>query len=211
MTTNVNRQITLASRPVDYPVESDFNLVEAPIPEPQEGEVLVQAIWLSLDPYMRGRMRDVRSYATPVELDQVMVGGVAGRVIRSRTPALAEGDIVEGPLGWQEYAISDESRLRMVDQGLGPLSTALGVLGMPGMTAYFGFLHVGQPRPGDTVVSTPAGKASSSSLLRSLQSTAGRSNTCPHPIGAARRRSCRSFSIRLPPQSERQHDCRMSQ
>jgi len=159
MTTNVNRQITLASRPVDYPVESDFNLVESPIPEPQEGEVLVQAIWLSLDPYMRGRMRDVRSYATPVELDQVMVGGVAGRVIRSRTPALAEGDIVEGPLGWQEYAISDESRLRMVDQGLGPLSTALGVLGMPGMTAYFGFLHVGQPRPGDTVVISAASGA----------------------------------------------------
>lgn len=159
MTENVNRQITLASRPVDYPQESDFNLVESPIPEPREGEVLVQAIWLSLDPYMRGRMRDAQSYATPVELDQVMVGGVAGRVIKSRTPAFSSGDIVEGSLGWQEYAISDESKLRKVDLSLGPLSTALGVLGMPGMTAYFGFLHIGQPRPGDTVVISAASGA----------------------------------------------------
>ena len=159
MANTLNHQIKLASRPVNYPTESDFSLVESPLPEPGEGEVLVQALWLSLDPYMRGRMRDERSYATPVELGQVMVGGVAGRIIQSRTPAFSEGEIVEGPLGWQEYAVSDGRNLRRVDLGLGPLSTALGVLGMPGMTAYFGFLNVGQPKTGDTVVVSAASGA----------------------------------------------------
>ena len=159
MPNTVNRQVKLASRPVNAPTESDFSLVESPVPQPGEGEVLVQVLWLSLDPYMRGRMRDERSYATPVELGQVMVGGVAGRIIQSRTPAFSEGEIVEGPLGWQEYAVSDGRNLRKVDLGLGPLSTALGVLGMPGMTAYFGFLNVGQPRTGDTVVVSAASGA----------------------------------------------------
>ena len=152
MAKDVNRQITLLASPVNYPQESDFSLVESPIPEPGEGEVLLQAIWLSLDPYQRGNM-------TPVELGQVMVGGVASRIIRSRTPAFREGDIVEGPLGWQEYALSDGTNLRKVDLGLGRLSTSLGVLGMPGMTAYFGLLNVGQPRPGDTVVVSAASGA----------------------------------------------------
>ena len=159
MAGNVNRQITLGSRPVNYPRESDFALLETPIPEPGEGQVLVETLWLSLDPYMRGRMRAAHAYATPMELGQVIVGGVVGRVIRSRTPAFSEGEIVEGSLGWQEYAVSDGSNLRRVDLGLGPLSTALGVLGMPGMTAYFGFLEVGQPRAGDTVVVSAASGA----------------------------------------------------
>ena len=159
MPNNINRQIKLVSRPVNYPMESDFSLVESPMPQPGEGEVLIQSLWLSLDPYMRGRMRDERSYATPVELGQVMVGGVAGRIIQSRTPAFREGEIVEGSLGWQEYAVSDGRNLRRVDLGLGPLSTALGILGMPGMTAYFGFLNIGQPRTGDTVVVSAASGA----------------------------------------------------
>ena len=159
MANTVNRQIKLASRPVNYPVESDFSLVDSPLPQPGEGEVLVQALWLSLDPYMRGRMRDERSYATPVELGQVMVGGVVGRIIQSRTPAFSQGEIVEGPLGWQAYAVSDGRNLRKVDPSLGPLSTALGVLGMPGMTAYFGLLNIGQPRAGDTVVISAASGA----------------------------------------------------
>ena len=159
MPNTINRQIKLASRPVSYPTESNFSLVESPLPQPGEGEVLIQALWLSLDPYMRGRMRDERSYATPVELGQVMVGGVAGRIIQSRTPAFREGEIVEGSLGWQEYAVSDGRNLRRVDLGLGPLSTALGILGMPGMTAYFGFLNIGQPRTGDTVVVSAASGA----------------------------------------------------
>ena len=159
MAGDVNQQITLGSRPVNYPRESDFALLETPIPGPGEGQVLVQTLWLSLDPYMRGRMRAAHAYATPMELGQVIVGGVVGRIIRSRTPAFSEGEIVEGSLGWQEYAVSDGSNLRRVDLGLGPLSTALGVLGMPGMTAYFGFLEVGQPRTGDTVVVSAASGA----------------------------------------------------
>ena len=156
MTDNVNRQIRLAARPANYPKESDFNLAESPIPEPREGEVLVRSIWLSLDPYQRGRMKADHPYATPMELGQVIIGGVVGKIVQSRTPAFTVGEIVEGSLGWQEYAVSNGSDLRRVDPGLGPLSTALGILGMPGMTAYFGFLEVGQPRPGDTVVVSAA-------------------------------------------------------
>jgi hypothetical protein len=159
MTTAVNRQITLAARPVGYPKESDFALVVSPVPQPREGEVLVRALWLSLDPYQRGRMSTARSYAAAVELGEVIVGGVVGRVVESRTPAFTPGDIVEGRLGWQEYAVSDGRDLRKVDPSLGPLSTALGVLGMPGMTAYFGFLEVGLPKPGDTVVISAASGA----------------------------------------------------
>lgn len=154
-----NRRITLKSRPDGYPQPSDFELVEEPIPQPQEGEVLVKAIWLSLDPYMRGRMNDVQSYAPSVQLGSVIVGGVVGRVVESRTPAFAAGDLVEGPLGWQQYATSDGRNLRRVDAGLGPLSTALGILGMPGMTAFFGLLNVCEPKPGDTVVVSAASGA----------------------------------------------------
>ncbi len=159
MTNTLNRQIQLSARPANYPKESDFDLVESPVPEPREGEVLVKAIWLSLDPYQRGRMRASHPYATPMELGQVIVGGVVGKIVRSRTPAFTVGQVVEGPLGWQEFAVSDGNNLRRVDPSLGPLSTALGILGMPGMTAYFGFLEIGQPRPGDTVVVSAASGA----------------------------------------------------
>jgi len=155
----VNREIVLASRPDEIPSESDFRAVESPIPSPSEGEVLVRTMWLSLDPYMRGRIRDAPSYSPPVQIGEVMVGGIVGEVIESRTPAFQAGDIVNGSLGWREYATSDGSDLRKVDRGLGPLSTALGVLGMPGMTAYFGLLDVGQPEPGDTVVVSAASGA----------------------------------------------------
>ena len=159
MTANINHQIILAARPANYPTESDFNLIESPVPEPGEGEVLVRTIWLSLDPYQRGRMRANHPYATPMDLGQVIIGGVVGRIIESRTPIFKVGEIVEGSLGWQEYAISDGSNLRRVDPGLGPLSTALGILGMPGMTAYFGFLEIGRPQPGETVVVSAASGA----------------------------------------------------
>ena len=159
MTKDVNRQVVLASRPVGYPRESDFELTETPAPRPREGEVLVKAMWLSLDPYQRGRMRAARSYAAPVEVGEVLTGGVVGRVLESRTPAFDDGDIVEGSLGWQSYAVSDGHGLRKVDTSMGPTSYALGVLGMPGMTAYFGLLDVGLPRPGDTVVVSAASGA----------------------------------------------------
>ncbi len=159
MSTEINHQITLAVRPDGYPNESDFKQVESPVPQPGGGEVIVRAIWLSLDPYQRGRMRDAQSYATPVALGEVVVGGIVGRVVKTRTPAFAVGDIVEGSLGWQDYGISDGRNLRKVDTGLGPISTAIGILGMPGMTAYFGFLDVAEPNPGDTVVVSAASGA----------------------------------------------------
>ncbi|MCH7745543.1 MAG: NADP-dependent oxidoreductase [Chloroflexi bacterium] len=159
MSSAINRQITLAARPDGYPSESDFKQVESPVPQPGEGEVVVRTIWLSLDPYQRGRMRDAQSYAVPVALGEVIVGGIVGRVVETRTPAFAVGDIVEGSLGWQDYGVSDGRNLRKVDTKLGPISTAIGVLGMPGMTAYFGFLDVAEPKPGDTVVVSAASGA----------------------------------------------------
>lgn len=159
MISEINRKVTLKSRPDGYPALSDFELLEQPIPQPQEGEALIRTIWLSLDPYMRGRMRDTASYAPSVQVGDVIVGGVVGQVIESRTPAFAVGEIVEGPLGWQEYATSDGRNLRRIDTALGPLSTALGVLGMPGMTAYFGFLDICEPKPGETVVVSAASGA----------------------------------------------------
>ena len=159
MTSEINRRVVLASRPTAYPEPQHFRIEEVPIPRPREGEALVKVIWLSLDPYMRGRMREGPSYATPVAVGGVMTGGVVGRVIESRSPEVQVGDIVEGSLGWQEYAVSRPGALRKVDTELAPISTAIGVLGMPGMTAYFGFLEVGQPEVGDTVVVSAASGA----------------------------------------------------
>ncbi len=155
---DTNLQVVLAARPTGYPDPSDFEVVEAPIPEPGPGEILVRALYLSLDPYMRHRMDDARSYASPAPLGEVMIGGIVGEVAASRRAGWNEGDIVEGRLGWQQYAISDGSGLTRIDPKLAPISTALGVLGMPGLTAYFGLLEVARPRPGDTVlVSAAAG------------------------------------------------------
>ena len=159
MSTEPNRRIVLAERPAAYPEPKHFRLEDVPIPQPDEGEALVETIWLSLDPYMRGRMREGPSYATPVQIGEVMTGGVVGRVVKSRTPELAVGDIVDGSLGWQEYAVARPGALRKVDPDLAPISTAVGVLGMPGMTAYFGFLDVCEPEVGDTVVVSAASGA----------------------------------------------------
>ena len=159
MSSDINRRVVLAERPAAYPEPKHFRLEEVPIPQPNEGEALVETIWLSLDPYMRGRMREGPSYATPVQIGGVMTGGVVGRVVESRTPDIAAGDIVDGSLGWQEYAVARPSSLRKVDPGLAPISTAVGVLGMPGMTAYFGFLDVCEPEVGDTVVVSAASGA----------------------------------------------------
>ena len=159
MSSEINRRIVLAERPAAYPEHKHFRLEEVPIPKPNEGEALVETIWLSLDPYMRGRMREGPSYATPVQIGGVMTGGVVGRVVESRTPELSVGDIVDGSLGWQEYAVSRPGALRKVDPDLAPISTAVGVLGMPGMTAYFGFLDVCEPEVGDTVVVSAASGA----------------------------------------------------
>jgi NADPH-dependent curcumin reductase len=155
----MHRQVRLAARPVGYPKETDFRLVESPVPEPGTGEFLVRVIYLSLDPYMRGRMSDARSYVPPVTLGDVMEGGTVGEVVRSNHPGYAVGDIVEGRLGWQEYAVSAGKGVRKLDPTVAPISTVLGVLGMPGLTAYFGLLEVGQPKPGETVVVSAASGA----------------------------------------------------
>ena len=155
----VNRQWLLAARPPGDFDESAFKLNEAPVPAPKDGEVLVRNIWLSLDPYMRGRMRDVKSYVPPVQLGAVMEGGTVGEVIETKNPAFKTGDIVEERLGWQEYGISNGKGMRKIDPALAPISTALGVLGMPGLTAYFGLLDVGAMKAGDTVVVSAASGA----------------------------------------------------
>jgi len=156
---SMNKQITLAARPVGFPKESDFKLVESPLPTPGPGQMLVRALYLSVDPYMRGRMSSAKSYAASVELGGVMTGGVVGQVVESRHPQFAAGEIVEGMFGWQQYAASDGKGVRKVDPKLAPISTALGVLGMPGMTAYFGLLEIGKPQAGETVVVSGAAGA----------------------------------------------------
>jgi NADPH-dependent curcumin reductase CurA len=155
----LNRQILLVSRPSGLPVEANFKLVETPVPEPAEGQFLVRNHWLSLDPYMRGRMDAVKSYAKYVELGEVMVGGTVGEVVASRHPKFAVGEFVTGALGWQDYALSDGSALRKVDPRQAPLSYYLGVLGMPGVTAWMGLLDIAQPKPDETVVVSAASGA----------------------------------------------------
>jgi len=154
-----NKQIVLTARPVGFPKDSDFKLIESPIPNAGDGQILVQSIFVSVDPYMRGRMNDVRSYAAPVAIGGVMGGGAVGKVIQSNNTSFKEGDIVEGMFGWQEYAVSNGQGVRKIDPSLAPISTALGILGMPGLTAYFGLLEIGKPRPGETVVVSGAAGA----------------------------------------------------
>jgi NADPH-dependent curcumin reductase CurA len=149
--TQQNRRIVLASRPVGEPKDSDFRLEVGPVPELGPGQVLSRTLWLSLDPYMRGRMSDAKSYAKPVGIGEVMTGGTVGEVVHSNDPKFAPRDVVLGMGGWQEYAVMDGKELRKLDPSAAPLSTNLGVLGMPGMTAYTGLLNIGQPKPGETV------------------------------------------------------------
>ena len=156
---SVNRQFVLAARPVGMPKESDFSLVEAPIPALANGEVLLRSMYLSVDPYMRGRMTGIRTYADPVNIGQVMVGGAVGKVVQSINPQFQPGDVVSGYWGWQEFAVSDGRGLQKLDTRLAPPSTALGVLGMPGMTAYFGFLDICKPKAGETVLVSGAAGA----------------------------------------------------
>jgi NADPH-dependent curcumin reductase CurA len=158
----MNRRVLLRRRPVGTPRPDDFEVSESPIPTPHPGEILCRTLYLSIDPYMRGRMNEGRSYATSVELGQVMVGGTVSQVVESRHPGFASGDFVVGYDGWQAYAVSTGARVRKLDPAQAPISTALGVLGMPGMTAYVGLLDIGQPAPGETVlVSAAAGAVGS--------------------------------------------------
>src|SRR5262245_7974835 len=154
-----NRQIHLASRPVGFPKDSDFKLVETSVPTPPDGQMLVRMLYVSVDPYMRGRMNDVKSYAAPFQIGEVIGGGSVGVVAQCNLASFKEGDIVEGMFKWQEYALSDGTGVRKIDPSLAPVSTALGVLGMPGLTAYFGLLAICDPKPGETIVVSGAAGA----------------------------------------------------
>jgi NADPH-dependent curcumin reductase CurA len=158
----VAREIRLVSRPQGFPDEELFEVAETPIPEPADGQVLIRNSYFSVDPYMRPRMNDVRSYVSPFTLGEAMTGGAVGRVAVSRSPRYAEGDWVLHQLGWREWALSDGSALRRLDPSLAPISTALGVLGMPGYTAWYGIFDLGMPTEGETVfISGAAGAVGS--------------------------------------------------
>ncbi len=158
------KRIVLASRPDGEPKASDFRIEDCTIPTPGDGQVLLRTIWLSLDPYMRGRMSDGPSYAAPVPIDGVMEAGTVSEVIASNNPGFAKGDIVLSRAGWQTHMVSDGMGLRKIDPAVAPISTAVGVLGMPGMTAYTGLLDIGKPQPGETVVVAAASGAVGSAV-----------------------------------------------
>lgn len=152
MPENVNRQWVLKSRPDGMPSEADFELVESPIPSPEHGQVLIKSLWNSMDPYMRGRI-------TSSPIGGVIESEAVGRVIESRLDGINASDIVRGRIGWQEYGLLDVTSANPVNPDYGPISTSIGVLGMPGLTAYFGLLDVCEPKPGDTVVVSSASGA----------------------------------------------------
>ena len=154
-----NRQVRLAARPVGMIKRSDWQFTEEPAAEPKDGEILVKVQYLSLDPAMRGWMNEGKSYIRPVAIGEVMRAGAAGTVLASKHRKFKEGDVVTGGFGVQEYAVSDGKGVHKVDTRLVPLTTYLGTLGMPGMTAYFGLLEVGKPKEGDTVVVSGAAGA----------------------------------------------------
>jgi len=155
----MNRQIRLRSRPSGMPTPANFEAVDAPMPAPVDGGVLRRTMFLSLDPYMRGRMSDAPSYAAPVAVGDVMCGHTVSEVVESGDPAFRRGDIVAGYDGWQQYAAGPGKDLRKIDPAAAPVSTAIGVLGMPGFTAYVGLYDIGQPKAGETVVVSAASGA----------------------------------------------------
>lgn len=157
-TPRVQREIHLAARPVGSPKLSDFRVVETAVPEPAEGQILVRNVYMSVDPYMRGRMRDVKSYVPPFQIGAVLEGGSLGQVMASRHPRFVEGDLVVGMQGFREYYVSDGAGQRKVDPKLAALSSYLGILGGTGLTAYVGLIDFGKPKAGETLlVSAAAG------------------------------------------------------
>src|SRR5579872_6398329 len=155
----MNTRVLLARRPDGEPTPDDFRIVREPVPEARDGELLLQTRYLSLDPYMRGRMNASRSYTKPVEIGEVMVGGTVSEVVESKHPQYHKGDVVLAQGGWQAYSQSDGTGLRKLDPAQGPVTYALGVLGMPGQTAYCALLDVGVPKAGETVVVSAASGA----------------------------------------------------
>lgn len=154
-----NRQVLLAERPKGMPDDSTFKFVETEVPEPKDGEVLVRALYLSVDPYMRGRMSAAKSYVEPFEVGKALIGGVVGKVVKSNDPNFIEGDYVTGMLKWADYTAAKGKHLQKIDPDVAPITTALYVTGMPGLTAYFGLLDIGKPQAGETVVVSGAAGA----------------------------------------------------
>ena len=159
MIQQINRQIFSVKRPIGIPNESCFKLVTSEIPQPMNGQVLLHTRFLSVDPYMRGRMNDRKSYVAPFKLNEVLNGGIVGEVIESNSYIFVKGDFVVGNLGWQDYSIVGEKEVRKINPEIAPVTTALGVLGITGLTAYFGLLDIGQPIQDETVVVSGAAGA----------------------------------------------------
>ncbi|QHE60113.1 zinc-binding dehydrogenase [Rossellomorea vietnamensis] len=153
------QQIQLVSRPEGMPVKEDFLYKEIDVPQPSNGEVLVKTIYLSVDPYMRGRMSDAKSYVEPFQLNEALAGGVVGEIVESKSEHFQKGDFVVGMLPWQEYSVAKEKEVRTIDPDVAPISTYLSILGMTGLTAYFGLMDIGQPKEGETVVVSGAAGA----------------------------------------------------
>src|SRR5699024_5951758 len=158
----MQKQIKLKNRPMGLPKNEDFEFSQTSIGEPGEGEVLVRTIYISVDPYLRGRKNDVKSYIPPCELDSLIKSGVIGQVVASKTPNFQKNDVAMGTLGWQEYSAVKEKELRKIDADIAPPSAYLSVLGTTGLTAYCGLLEIGQPQQGETVVVSGAAGAVSS-------------------------------------------------
>ncbi len=200
-----NREIRLVARPRGVPDESLFELAESPLAEPADGQLLIRNSFISVDPYMRGRMNDVRSYVAPFTLGEAMSGGAVGRVEASRNPDWEEGDWVVHQLGWREWSLSDGHGLRRVDTSYAPVSTALGVLGMPGMTAWWGISQIGVPRDGETVfISGAAGAVGSAAAqfatLRGAKAIGGAGS--PEKIAWLRELGVEAFDYRQSPPRE---------
>jgi NADPH-dependent curcumin reductase CurA len=159
MNSQISREIRLKNRPAGLPSESDFELAEVTVPQAGEGQVLVQNIYMSVDPYMRGRMMDRKSYVPPFQLNQPLEGGCVGRVIESKNDQFQVGDFVLGMMGWREYFISDGAGILKIDPKVAPSQAYLGTLGMPGLTAYVGLLDIGKPKEGETVFVSAASGA----------------------------------------------------
>ncbi|MCI0546210.1 MAG: NADP-dependent oxidoreductase [Candidatus Rokubacteria bacterium] len=185
-----NRYMVLAARPTGVPSESDFRLETGPVPAPGDGQILVRNAFMSVDPYMRGRMIDRKPYAPPWQIGQPLEGGAVGRVIASRHPRFAEGDWVQSRLGWREYAVSDGQGVQKIDAALGPPASYLGVLGIPGFTGWYGLKEIGKPKAGETVVVSGAAGATGSLVGQvgkilgcRVVGTAGSEEKCAYLVG----------------------------
>ena len=206
---SANREIRLVARPRGVPDETLFELAESPVPEPADGQVLIRNAFISVDPYMRGRMNDVRSYVAPFTLGEAMSGGAVGRVTVSRSADWVEGEWVVHMLGWREWSLSGGHGLRRIDTSYAPVSTALGVLGMPGMTAWWGIGQIGKPGAGETVfVSGAAGAVGSTAaqLARLRGADVVGSAGSPEKVAWLRELGIDAFDYRKTPPHEALRD-----